>query len=85
MFDAKTTYLTQENQKIATFLFHHRWGCIFDWEVREVCEGIVNLLAGQKRLEDSNKDPDMLPKVNKADLAGMMATIINISDYIVVR
>ena len=30
---------------------------------------------GQKRLEDEYKDPDMLPKVNKADMTGMMDSI----------
>ena len=29
------------------------------------------LLAGQKRLEDTYKDPDVLPKVNKTNMAGM--------------
>ena len=31
---------------------------------------------GQKRLKDSYKDPDVLPKVNKADMAGMMESIV---------
>ena len=39
------------------------------------CEDIVHLLAGQKRLEDDYKDPDMLPKVNTADMAGTMEAI----------
>ena len=41
----------------------------------EVQEDIVHLLAGQKRLEDKYKDPDVLPRVNKADMAGMMEAI----------
>ena len=33
------------------------------------------LLSGQKRLEDEYKDLNMLPKVNKADMAGTMKSI----------
>ena len=33
------------------------------------------LLAGQKRLKDEYKDPTMLTKVEKADMAGMMEAI----------
>ena len=33
------------------------------------------ILAGQKRLKDEYKDLDMLHKVNKADMAGMMESI----------
>ena len=35
----------------------------------------MHLLVGQKRLEDEYKDLDVLPKVNKADIAGMMESI----------
>ena len=35
----------------------------------------MHLLAGQKRLEVEYKDPDVLPKVNKAVMAGMMESI----------
>ena len=35
----------------------------------------VHLLMGQKRLEDKYKDPDMLLKVNKADMAGKLVSI----------
>ena len=28
------------------------------------------LLVGQKMLKDEYKDPDMMPKLNKADMAG---------------
>ena len=35
----------------------------------------MHQLAGQKRLENENKDPDMLPNVNKADMAGMKESI----------
>ena len=34
-----------------------------------------HLLAGKKRLDDDNKDPDMLHKVNKAGMAGTMEAI----------
>ena len=40
-----------------------------------VDEDTVCLLAGQKRLKDEYKDPYMLPKINKADMAGMMESI----------
>ena len=33
---------------------------------------MVHLLACQKRHEDDCKDPDMLPKINKSDMAGTM-------------
>ena len=35
----------------------------------------VCLLAGQKRLKNEYKDSDILPKVNKADMAGTMEAI----------
>ena len=38
-------------------------------------EDKVHLLAGQKRLKDEYKDPDVLPKVDKTNMAGMMETI----------
>ena len=44
--------IAQENPKLATFLFHHRWMCTFDWEVTGVWEDTVHLLVGQKRLKD---------------------------------
>ena len=34
-----------------------------------VCEDTVHLIGGEKRLEDDYKDPNMLPKVNKTNLA----------------
>ena len=33
------------------------------------------LLTGQKWLEDKYKDPNVVPKVNKADMAGTMEAI----------
>ena len=32
-------------------------------------------MTGQKKLKDDYKDPDMLPKINKSDMAGMMEAI----------
>ena len=40
-----------------------------------VQEDTVHLLEGQKRLKDEYKDPDVLPKINKADMARMMKSI----------
>ena len=37
-----------------------------------VRESTVHLWADQMRLEDEYRDPNMLPKVNKADMAGMI-------------
>ena len=34
-------------------------------------KGTVHLLASQKNLEDEYKDPNVLPKINKSDMAGM--------------
>ena len=38
----------------------------------EVHEYTVHLLASQKRLKDEYTDPDVVPKVNKADMAETM-------------
>ena len=35
-------------------------------------EKTVHQLAGHKKLEDEYVDPNMLPKINKSDIAGMM-------------
>ena len=67
--------MAQENLKLAAFVFHHRQRCTLDWEITEVDEETVCLLAGQKKLEDECKDPDMLPKINKFDMAEMMESI----------
>ena len=67
--------IAKENLKLAVFLFHHWWRCTFDWEVMGVQEDTMHLLGGQKRLEDKYKDPDVLPKVNKADMEGTMESI----------
>ena len=71
----KVSGIAKEHLKLAIFLFHHRWRCTFDWEVVGVHEDTVHLLAGQKRLKNEYKDPDMLFKVNKAHKAGMIESI----------
>ena len=35
----------------------------------------VHFLVGQKKLEDKYKDPNVLSKINKPDMAGMMESI----------
>ena len=40
-----------------------------------VHEDTMHLLAGEKKLEDKYKDPDVLPKINTYDMAGMMDAI----------
>ena len=40
-----------------------------------VQENTVHLLAGQKRLKDEYKNPDVLPKINKTDMAGSMESV----------
>ena len=40
-----------------------------------VDEDTVCLIAGQKKLMDEYKDPDMLPKIIKSDMARMMEAI----------
>ena len=46
-----------------------------------VQEDTVHLLTGQKRLKDDYNDPNMLPKVNKADMAGTKEAIKASSDH----
>ena len=67
--------IAQKNLKLSAFLFHHRWRYTLDWETLEVDEGTVHLLAGQKKLEDEYKDSNMLPKINKSDMAETMESI----------
>ena len=71
----QVSVIAQENLKLAAFLFYHRWKCTLDWEMTEVDEGTVHLLAGKKKLKDEYKDPSMLPKINKSDMASMMESI----------
>ena len=42
-------------------------------------EDTAHLLAGQKRLEDEYKDPDVLPRINEYSMAG---TIEAIEEYL---
>ena len=67
--------IAQENLKVAVFLFHHRWRCTFDWEIMEEDKGTVHFLAGQKKFKDEYKDPDVLLKINKSAMAGMVESI----------
>ena len=67
--------IAQENLKLAVFLFHHRWRCTLDWEMMGVNEDTLCLMTGQKKLEDEYKDPNVMPKINKSDIAGMMEAI----------
>ena len=71
--------IVQENLKLPSFLFHHRWRCTSNWEVMGVHEDTVHLLAGQKKLKDDYKDPHVLPMINKSDMVGMMEAI---KDYL---
>ena len=60
---------TQENLFIAVVQIHNWKRCTFEWDATGVNKKVVHLLAGQKKLEDMNKDPEMLPNPNKADMA----------------
>ena len=40
-----------------------------------VNEDTLCLMTGQKKLEDKYKDPNVLPKINKSDMEGMMEAI----------
>ena len=71
----QVSVMAQEKLMLAIFLFHHQWRCTYDWEVAGVHDKTIHLLAQQKRLKDEYNDPDELPKVNKADMAGMMESI----------
>ena len=71
----QVSVIDQENLKLTAFLFHHWWQCTLDWEIMGMNKGMVHFLVGQKKLEDENKDPEMLPKINKSDMAGMMESI----------
>ena len=62
----QVSVIAQENLKLATFLFHHRQRCTLDAR---------HLLAGQKKLEEEYKDPNVLPKTNESDMAGTMEAI----------
>ena len=78
----QVSVIAQENLKLAAFLFHHRWRCTLDWKITEVDEGTVCFLAGQKKLKDEYKDPNVLLKIIKSDIAGTMESI---KEYHVIR
>ena len=71
----KVSIIAQENLKLAAILFHHKWRCTLDWKIMGKHEDTVHLLAEQKKLDDEQKDPDILPKINNSDMAGMMEFI----------
>ena len=72
---SKTQVIAQENLKLTAFLFHHSWRCTLDLEIMGVDEGTVPFLVGQKKLEDKYKDPNVLPRINKCDMAGTIEFI----------
>ena len=80
----QVSVMAQENLKQAFFLFHHRWRCTLDWEIMWVNEETVCLMMGQKKLEDEYKVPNMLPKINKSDMAGTMESIEEYLRYVMV-
>ena len=55
----QVSVIAQENLMLATFLFHYKWRCTLDWEDMGVHEETVHLMAGQKKLEDKYKDPNV--------------------------
>ena len=71
----QVSVIAKENLKLAAFLFHHRWRCTIDWEVTGVHEDTMHLLAGQKRLKDEYKHPEVFLRINKSDVAGKLETI----------
>ena len=71
----QVSVIAQENLKLAAFLFHHWWRCTLDWEIMGVDEGTVCSLVGHKKLEGEYKVPDVLPRINKSYLAGMMESV----------
>ena len=71
----QVSVIDQENPKLAVFLFHHKWRCTLDWETTGVNEDTLRLMSSQKKFKDKNRDPNLLPKINKYDMAGMMEAI----------
>ena len=71
----QVSVIAQENLKIDIFLFHHRWRCTLGWEVTGENEDTLCLMTGHKKLKDKYKDPNVLPKINKSDIAGTMEAI----------
>ena len=71
----QVSVIAQDNLKLATFLFHYWWKSTFDWVVTGVCKDTVHFLAGWKKLEDEYKVLNVLPNINKSDMAGTMEPI----------
>ena len=44
--------ITPKHLKLASFLFHHRWRCTYNWEVMEVQKETVCKVASWKKLKD---------------------------------
>ena len=65
----QSSMIAQENLKLAVFLFHHRWRCTLDWEISGVHQDTVHLLAEKKKLKDEYKDPKVLLKIIKSNMA----------------
>ena len=70
--EQQVSVIAQVNLKLAIFLFCHSHICTLDWEITAVNEDTVHLMKGQKKLKDEYKDPNMLPKIKKSDMTGMM-------------
>ena len=64
----KVSVIAQENLKLAIFYF-------IIGAVAGVSEDTLHLTMGQKKLEDKYKDLDVLLKINKSDMAGMIEAI----------
>ena len=62
------------------FLFPHQLTCTYNGEVTKVQEDTICNLSYQKKLKDEYKGPDVLPKVNKANMTG---TIKDIKEYLI--
>ena len=71
----QVSVIAQEYLKLAVFLFHHRWRCALDCEIMGVNEDTLHLVSGQKKLKYHYRDHDVLPKINKSDMAGTMEVI----------
>ena len=48
---------------------------MIDWEIMGVNKETMHFLAGQKKLEDEYKIPNMMLKINKSDMVGMIEFI----------
>ena len=70
----EVSVIVLDNLKEA-FVFHHWWRCTLDWEVTELNEQIVHFLVGQEKLKDEYEEFNVLWKINKSDMAGMIESI----------